>query len=153
MVVDQETFTVEQGYKIGLIFFLDLWDLLEPDVKELEGDNTLIVHELFFREVCLGFEASAEWIEAVFRTKHVPREDQKQLKLTEPELFACSLEFCKLHNERWEHILDYTVKYLESMQDYPEMHSSAWAVWEKAKNDVVSQRTTFYDIDWTAELP
>jgi hypothetical protein len=39
------------------------------------------------------------------------------------------------------------------MRDHPEMHSSAWAIWEKAKSDVVSKRTTFYDIDWTMELP
>ncbi len=153
MFDDQPKYSVEQGYAIGLVFFLDLWDLLEPEVKKLSGSNTLIVHKLFFRDVCIGFEASAEWIESVFRITHATREEQKKLLISESEIFACSLEFCKMHNERWKHILDYTVERLDSMRKHPALHAREWAIWEKTKNDILSKRTTFYAINWSAKLP
>ena len=153
MFENQTKYTVEQGYAIALVFFLRFWDLLEPEVKKLPGDDTLIVHKLFFRDVCIGFEASAEWIESVFRVIHATREEQKKLFISEADIFACALEFCKMHNERWEHILDYTVRRLESMRDHPEQHAAEWAIWEKTKSDILSKRTTFYAMKWSARLP
>ena len=146
--------SVNQGYKIGLTFFIDLWPLLEPKVKELDVDesDTLIMHELFFYEVCSGFESSAEWIEAVSRVKYVPREQQKQLGLTETELFSCALEFCKLHNERWKNILDYTVRHLESIQRHPEQHPLEWDIWKKTREHIGMYPGSFYDVDWSVEL-
>jgi len=150
---DQTKYTADQGYAIGLVFFLDLWDLLEPEVEKLPGDNTLILHELFFREVCLGFEASAEWIESVFRVTRASRKQQHELLMSEADLFACALEFCKMHNERWEHILNYTVLKLESMRDHPVRYLVEWEIWKKVKSDILSKKTTFYAIKWSARLP
>jgi hypothetical protein len=39
------------------------------------------------------------------------------------------------------------------MRDHPEQHVAEWAIWEKTKDDILSKRTTFYEIDWRAYLP
>lgn len=148
----EQEFSVEQGFAISLIFFLDLWDLVEPHTSLLEGDAPS-TQVLFFCEVCDGHETSAEWNQAVFRAKQIPKENQRSLKLTNDDMFLCAIEFARLHNERWESRLDYTVRLLESMQKNPANHQVEWAIWEKAKNDFMSKRTTFYDLDWSDELP
>lgn len=148
----EQTFSVEQGFAIGLIFFLDLWPLVEPQALLLDGDKP-VLHDLFFRDVCLGYEVSAEWNEAVLRVTGIPRESQRNLKLTEKDVFLCAIEFAKFYNERWESSIDYTVHFLESMKKDSKNHQKAWAVWQKAKDDFMSGRTTFYDLDWTAVLP
>lgn len=151
MSSEQELFSVNEGYKIGLHFFLRLGPLLETKAKDLEGD--LVVHDLFFCEVCSGFEASAEWIEAVFRVNHAYRQELKLLQLTETELFACVIEFCKIYNERWENVLAYILSQLESMQTNPEQHSLEWDIWKKAKEHAIAYPESFDDVDWSAELP
>jgi len=47
----------------------------------------------------------------------------------------------------------YTVQFLESMKKDPKNHQAEWAIWEKTKNDFMNKRTTFYDLNWSAELP
>ncbi len=148
----EQEFTVEQGFAVSLIFFLRLWPLVEPQALLLDGDKP-VTHDLFFREVCLGYETSAEWNEAVFRSTGIPRENQRDLKLTEEGLFLCAIEFAKFHNERWNSEIDFTVHLLESMKKDPKYHYKEWTVWKKAKDDFMSGRTTFYEIDWTAVLP
>ena len=149
-----QEFSVEQGYAIGLIFFLRLWTAIEPQVMQLGLDeDKLIVYDIFFRDICTGYEASAEWNQAVFRAKGIPKENQKILKLTNEELFLCAIEFAKLHNERWESNIDYAVNLLESMKKSPRDHQKEWAIWEKARDDFMSGRSTFYDLDWSAILP
>lgn len=148
----EQAFSVEQGFAISLIFFLRLWPDIEPQALLLDDDK-LITHKLFFRDVCLGYEVSAEWNQAVFRATEIPKENQRSLKLTEKDVFLCAIEFAKLHNEHWESEIDYTVHFLESMKKDPKEHQKAWAIWKKAKEDFMSGRTTFYDLDWSAEFP
>lgn len=59
-VLMEQEFTVEQGFAVSLIFFLDLWPLVEPQALLLDGTKPS-THRLFFREACLGYEVSAEW--------------------------------------------------------------------------------------------
>ena len=148
----EQEFSVEQGFAISLIFFLDLWVLVEPHTSLLD-ENTSFTHGLFFCSVCTGFETSAEWNEAVFRAKRVSKEKQKTLKLNNEDLFLCAIEFAKLHNERWKSAIDYTVHLLSSMQKNPKNYQEEWAIWEKAKNDFMNKRVTFSNFDWSADLP
>lgn len=149
---EQKLFSVNEGYKIGLIFLTRLMSLLEHKAREVEKDqDELAIYTLFFHEVCSGFESSPEWFEAVFRAKHASREEQKSLLLTELELFSCTLEFSKLHNERWENQLCYLIDLLESMQKQPEQHPLKWEIWEKVKQHVAAYPNTFYNVDWSVE--
>jgi hypothetical protein len=147
-----ERFTVEEGYAISLMFFLELWTLIEPVIAVTTIDlNTYI---LFFREVCLGYEASAEWIEAVRRATGFSRMEQKTLKLSDGQLFSCAIEFCKLHNERWDSEIDYAVQFLDSMKKDPDKHRREWDLWETTKTDYMSKRVKFTrNFDWSAQLP
>lgn len=147
----KEEVSVEEGFVISLIFFLDLWSIIKPAVLASKAD--LIVNELFFLDVCTGYESSAEWNEAVFRAKKILKQNQRQLKLTMGDLFLCTIEFCKLHNERWESKLDYTVHLLESMKKNPKEHSVEWDVWKNAINQVLVKHATLCDFDWSDELP
>ncbi|MCI0381545.1 MAG: hypothetical protein L0207_00620 [Chlamydiae bacterium] len=147
-----QDFSVEQGFTISLIFFLRLWPFIEKEVKFLPGDAPS-THELFFFEVCSGFESSAEWNEAVFRAKKISKEKQRQLKLSEEDLFLCTIEFCKLHNERYESRLGYTVDLLESMKQNPKNHKAEWTTWKSAIDAVINKNQRLSDFNWSAELP
>lgn len=146
-----ETFSVEEGYVIGTVFFLELWPLLEPKITEKEEWTG--TYSLFFLIVCSGGECSAEWNEAVERAMHIPKENQKTLRLTVSEIFSCALEFCKLHNERYENNISYAVNLLEAMQKNPESYRVEWNIWEKIIKDTKTKHIDIEEFDWSAELP
>ncbi|MEK7339838.1 MAG: hypothetical protein AABZ92_03895 [Verrucomicrobiota bacterium] len=145
-----ETFSVEQAFSINILFFLNLWSLVEP--KVIEEERLTETYSLFFIIVCSGGEASAEWNEAIRRALSIPKEEQKALQLSLPEIFSCSLEFCKLHNERYKSEIAYAVHLLESMKKDPENYKAEWAVWQ----DVIAQTVNKYmdsdAFDWSDEL-
>ncbi len=125
-------FSVEKGYNIVLTFFYcHLFPYLEPKLALL-GEDIVSVHELFFITICGSEESSAEWNEAIRRAKHIPKEQQRDMKLTEDDLFLCALEFCKLHNESWEPRIDYTINLLELMKRDPKNHQTEWNMWREA---------------------
>lgn len=148
----KQTVSVEEGFVISLIFFLDLWSIIKPNVLTLSGDSPS-THKLFFLDVCTGFESSAEWNEAIFRSKKIPKQSQKQLKLNMDDLFLSATEFCKLHNERYEGRLDYALHLLESMKNDPKKYLPEWTVWKNAINKVLVEHITLCDFDWSDELP
>ena len=137
------TFSVEQSYVIGMLFFLHLWPLVEPRITEEE--RSLGTYSLFFRTVCTSDDCYIEWNEAIYRAMHVPIEKQKILQLSLPEIFLCALEFCKLHNERYESRIAYAVHLLESMKEDPEGYKEEWAVWQDAVEQTISK---YMDSDW-----
>lgn len=146
-----ETFSVEQAFVVNVLFFLNLWPLIEPRV--IEEDQKLGIYSLFFIEVCSGCECYAEWNEAIRRTLHISKEEQKKLQLSLSEIFSCALEFCKLHNERYESKIEYAVHLLESMKKDPEQYIKEWAVWQDVIEQAVNKYMDNDEFDWFAELP
>ena len=146
-----KTFSVEQSYVIGTLFFLELWPLVEPRVVEEERLHG--VYSLFFIEVCSGGESYAEWNEAIRRILHIPKEKQRTLQVSLPEIFSCALEFCKLYNERYNFKIAYAVHLLESMKEDPESYKKEWTVWQDVIEQTVSKYMNSNDFDWSAELP
>ncbi|MFS8564299.1 MAG: hypothetical protein LVR00_08365 [Rhabdochlamydiaceae bacterium] len=150
------TFSMEHGFNITLYFFNYLWSFFKEEIKIREALSPHDCHEIFFRDVCMGFESSPHWNEAVSRMKGIPKEKQRSLRLTEKEVFLCTVEFCKLWNEIFrERIagsnIDALQHLLESMQTKPEQHAEEWAIWEKAIRDSFNTGITY--LDWTDELP
>ena len=146
-----EVFSVEQGFVITMAFFLTLWPLVESRITEEE--RLYGTYTLFFREVCYGEECSAEWNEAIRRAINILKEEQRTLRLSQPEIFLSALEFCKLHNERYKGRITYAVHLLELMKKNPEQYPAEWAIWQKAVQDGVHKYTSTDYFDWSAELP
>ena len=72
----KEGVSVEQGFNVCLLFYHFLWPTLELKTLELaEGAST--AHMLFFVDVCMGFESSSEWNDAIFRIKKIPKDEQR----------------------------------------------------------------------------
>ncbi len=125
-------FSVEKGYNIVLTFFYSyLFSYLEPKLASL-GEDIADTHDHFFITICGSEESSAEWNEAIRRAKQIPKEQQRDMKLTEEDLFLCAIEFCRLHNEYWVNKIDYTINLLESMKRDPKNHQIEWKMWKEA---------------------
>ena len=151
-----KTFSVEQSYVICTLFFIHLWPLVEPRVVEEERLHG--VYSLFFIDICSGdkyFDMAphAEWNESIRRSMGILKEEQKTLQLSLPEIFSCALEFCKLHNERYESKIAYAVHLLESMKEEPEKYKEEWAVWQDVIKQTVSKYMNNSGFDWSAKLP
>ncbi len=150
---EEKKYTLDQSYAIGLIFLIDLWPIFEPMIEASEGDDK-IMHVVFFTSVCSGFESSREWVEAVTRAKNISQEEQKDLELSEADIFSCACEFSKLYNERWKGDIDDIIRLLDEMKNHPEEHQNEWKIWDKARDDYTRQHATFpYGIDLTTEPP
>lgn len=145
----EKKFSVEHGYNICLIFYHCVWPSVQPKLPELSQDSA-IVHDLFFTSICLGFECSAHWFEAVSRITHVPRINQKELLLTEEEICRCTIEFCKICKEMYEWDLGYILNLLDAMESNPQTHSYEWTLWKKAIGESIFY--TFYHLEWNAEF-
>lgn len=143
-----ETFSVEEGYIIGTVFFLELWPLVEP--KIIEEDRITGTYTLFFLEVCSWNEYCAEWNEAVRRVTDIPKTKQPTLQLSLPQIFQCTLEFCKLHNKQYENRLIYVVKILESMKEVPQQYQVEWGLWGKAVRYAQDYFINNNDFNWNA---
>ncbi len=144
-------FSVEKGYNIVLTFFYyHLATYLEPKIALL-GEDIVDIHDLFFIAICGSEESSAEWNEAIRRATNISKEQQRDMKLTEEDLFLCAIEFCKLHNEHWVKKIDYTINLLESMKRDPKNHQIEWKMWKEA---IESHFTKWSDrpFDWDAIL-
>jgi hypothetical protein len=151
-----KAFSVEQAFVIGMVFFLNLWPLVEP--KVVEEEQKLGMYSLFFVLVCsgdsyFGEAPHAEWNEAIHRALHIPKEGQRKLQLSLPEIFLCVLEFCKLYNERYDSKIEYAVRLLEAMREDPENYKAEWAVWQDAYEQMVKKYMNSNSFDWSAELP
>ncbi len=150
---EEKKYTLDQSYAIGLIFLSKLWTIFEPMVEASEG-NDKIMYVTFFSSVCDGFESAEEWIEAITRAKKISQEEQKDLQLSEADIFSCACELAKLHNERWKGDIDDIIHLLDSMKNHPEKHPNEWKIWDKARDDYISQRSIFpYGINLTTEPP
>jgi hypothetical protein len=146
-----ETFSVEQAFVIGMLFFIHLWPLVKPRI--IEEEHLKKTYSLFFVTVCSGDECCAEWNEAIRRALHIPKEEQRTLRLSLPEIFSCALEFCKLHNERYESKIAYAVQLLEAMKEDPEKYKAEWSVWQDAVEQTVNKYMNSNGFDWSDELP
>lgn len=147
----KETFSIEQGFNVCLLFYIYLWPLIEPKTLEMDRERALL-YTIFFCDICMGFESSARWNEAIFRVKKIHKKDQRELKLTEEELFLCTLEFFKFNNELLDSKLDIAAKLLESLRANPQNHPQEMSIWKKAVAD--SFKTyVLKKFDWSRELP
>lgn len=145
---DQEkNISIEQGFTICLNFFSSLWPSMEPKLQDM-GHEESIINELFFLDVCMGFECSAQWNEAVFRITKVSKQDQRKgLKLTEKETFLCAFEFCRIYDKIFKFQLSYILNLVQSMLDHPSQHALEWGLWKKWVDS--SFKSSFYfDINW-----
>ncbi len=150
---EDKKYTLNQSYAIGLIFLSDLWPIFEPMIEASEGHDK-VMYVTFFSDVCAGFESSKEWVEAITRAMDIFKEEIKDLKFSEVDIFSCACEFAKLHNERWKGDIEDIIHLLDLMKNHPEHHQKEWAIWDKARDDYISQRATFsYGINLTTESP
>lgn len=147
-----EKFTVEQAFTISMIFFYEIWPLVEPKVLQ-EEFSTDGMYSLFFTIVCTGEECSAEWNESVYRVTGVTKEEQKHLKLSTTDIFSCALAFVQLYNQRYKFQISYAVLLLENMQNNPNEYSAEWQVWHRAIKQTILQYLNSKLFDWSARLP
>ncbi|QZA58855.1 hypothetical protein [Candidatus Rhabdochlamydia porcellionis] len=90
---------------------------------------------------------------------HIPKEEQKTLQLTLPEVFSCTIEFCKIFNKYFNTKIGYPIDLLESMRKDPESYKREWAIWQgmvtKITNDFMNKENYFNWLDqlcpWKAE--
>ncbi|MBI3211802.1 MAG: hypothetical protein HYZ47_03860 [Simkania negevensis] len=164
----ERRFIIEDGFQIVMIFFEYLWELVKPrmvslrlitskihytDIGKLatQPDELLTIYELFFEVACLGFDCIGEFSRILTKVLGIPKEKQASIIVTEEQLFSIAEEFCKLHHERFDHKLGYTLDLLEDLRKHPEKHKEEWALWEKAITDVTEkglQSAGEFDLDW-----
>ncbi len=106
----------------------------------------------FFVEICSTYDCYAEWNEAINRTLQIPKEDQKTLQLSLPEIFSCTIEFCKIFNERCNFKIAYAVDLLESMKKDPESHKREWSIWQKMVKEISDDYESKDNFNWEARL-
>lgn len=148
--MESKTFSIEKAYVISMLFLLHLWPLVEPTLTEEE--RSLGIYCLFFLVACSGDKCSAEWHDAIHRALHIPKEEQATLELSLPGIFSCALEFCKLHNDRYDSKVSYAVRLLESMQRDPKSYKAEWAVWKDVVEQVVKKHMNSKSFEWSDEL-
>lgn len=147
-----EKFTVEQAFTISMIFFYELWPLVEPKVLQEEA-LTEGMYSLFFTIVCTGEECSAEWNESVYRVMGVTKKEQKRLKLSITDVFSSALAFVTLYNQRYNSQISYVVLLLENMKKNPSDYSAEWQIWDSAVKQTILQYLDSKLFDWSATLP
>ena len=146
-----ETFSVGQAFDLNIYFLLGIWRIVEPKVVEEEQKSGL--YSFFFIEICSTYDCYAEWNEAIRLVLHVPKEEQRTLQLTLPEIFSCVIEFCKIFNERCNFKIAYAVDLLESMRKDPESYEKEWAIWQEMVEAIADEsvnRKNYFD--WSATL-
>lgn len=146
-----ETFSVGQAFNLNIFFLVDIWSLVEPKVIEEEQKSGL--YSFFFIEICSTYDCYAEWNEAIRLVLHVPKEEQRTLQLTLPEIFSCVIEFCKIFNERCNFKIAYTVDLLESMRKNLKSHEREWSIWQemvKAIADDFMNKENYFN--WSARF-
>jgi len=148
---EERNISIEQGFNICLLFFNDLWPSTEPKLTKLDGDEAT-VNELFFLSVCMGFECSAQWNQAVYRVTKIPKEEQKKgFKISEKEVFLSMFEFSKIYNKIFKFKLIYVLNLLESMLAHPMDYYFEWSTWEGAV-DYSFKTTDFVHLNWDAKF-
>ncbi len=148
----ERKFTVEEANTIGLSFFLELWPQIEP-VTQTFDEHAAVTHDLFFTSSCCDDETNAQWNRAVFRVTKVPKGSQKELTMTQEEMFLCTIEFCKVLSELYDWDLNYTLQLLDSMQREPEKHALEWGIWNSNVKDIATGRYTPRNFDWFDRMP
>ncbi|MBI3211801.1 MAG: hypothetical protein HYZ47_03855 [Simkania negevensis] len=165
-------FIIENGFQIVMLFFISLWEIIKPkmislnlinsEIKYIEAEKDTLraatekdqlhaLNTLFFHIACMGSDCSSEFSEVLVKVLGIPKEKQAGIIVTEEQLFSVAEEFCKLHHERFDHKLGYTLDLLEEMRKHPEKHKEEWALWEKAITDVTEkglQSAGEFDLDW-----
>jgi hypothetical protein len=147
----EKNISVEQAYNICLFFYEALWASIEPKLVIVSEDSS-VCHMLFFTDVCLGFECSAIWMEAVFRIKKIPKiEQRKGEPLTVDDSFLCTVEFCRLCTELYNWDLRYILNVLASMRARPQNHHFEWTTWQESV-DRSFKYPNYWDLNWNDEL-
>ena len=135
----EKTYSVEEAYDIGTEFFCELWPTFKLEIADREdasGDST---YRLFVETICgAKFDSYREWNDSIFRALQIPTSRQVRIKLSMQELFLATLEFCKLHNERFFGEIDLLVDRLEAMLADPEGYLFEWNIWKKTVEIVLS---------------
>ena len=148
---EERNISIEQGFNICLFFFNYLWPSTEPKLAKLDDEEST-VNQLFFLHTCIGFECSAQWIQAVYLATKIPKEEQKKgFKLTEKEVFFSTLEFNKIYNKVFHFKLIYVLNLLESMLTHSMDYYFEWSTWEGAV-DYSFKTTDFVHLNWDAKF-
>ena len=146
--------SVEQGFHIANLFFIDLFCISRPKEEELGSDSIILEY---------GSSYPAEWNEAVFRVTKIPKCQQKETLISLENLFPCLMEFANIFHKRWELGASYLMNWLESMQKDPEAFPSEMQLWKNAVEGSYSVRSLrheamgdpypYEEFDWESELP
>ena len=154
--------SVEEGFAVCASFFMNLWLILDPtdSLVEVEPYGT---YYLFCQIECgegisgPAPSGHAEWNEIVFRVKHVPKDQQKTLKLTTDEVLLCMLEFCKLYNKKYklwgvqhndESNLFLIIDILNSVQKNTKENKSARVLFQDSIASVINGFYSHFSFDW-----
>lgn len=146
----EKKISVEQGYNICLTFYNSLWPSVEPRLSQLDTES-FDAHQLFFLSICTGLECSDQWIEAVYRISKTPKKQQKELILTESEVFISVVNFCEICKEQFHWDLDYILNLLNEMKLIPQEHCFEWALWKQAVESSFKRKENFWNLDWNFE--
>lgn len=140
----EKKFSVEKGYYICLAFFVNIWSYYERKVVNIPEKD---IYKLFFCTICgSAIDSEIDWNDAIFHTLGIVKENQRGLKLSAKELFLCSIEFCKIHNDRFGNKLADIVSLLKAMLKKPDQYSIEWSLWTKAFCKI--EEYSNFDFNW-----
>jgi hypothetical protein len=143
----EKQYSVEEGYDISAEFFCELWPSFKPKVSSYFREGKVSAYELFVETICnIRIDGYTEWNDAIFHALHIPKRDQRLLALSQKDIFLATLEFCRIHNERFFNGLIVLLKLLESMLENPRDHIQEWDIWIKNTQRVMSFEV--HPFDW-----
>jgi hypothetical protein len=144
-------FSVERSFGIAIFFITHLWPLLEKEFSNMSEDD-IFVYGLF-SDVACGFETSAEWNKAIYRITKIRKKDQKNIKLSEKDVFFSLVELAEIHDARYvKGSISYLIDLLRNMLIEPKKYLSEWSVWTKTVNEINNPTYTFFGFNWLDDL-
>ena len=148
----QKQYSVGEAYDICISFFCELWPTFKLEVADAPKWDGRSMYAFFVESICgAGFDSCGEWNEAIFRALQSPKKSQPEIRLSPKELFLSTLEFCKLHNERFSNDLVFLVDRLEAMLNDPEDYLFEWNVWRQTITKTLSFE--LHTFNWNTEPP
>ncbi len=146
----QKQYSVGEAFDIGTAFFCELWPTFKLELADVYGIAGNSTYRLFVESICgVGWDSYGEWNEAVFRALKIPTKEQVGMKFSPEELFLSTLEFCRLHNERFFKEISLLVELLEGMIADPEEYLFEWDIWTKTIPLVLS--FPLHSFNWNTE--
>lgn len=158
IISSEKELSIEQAFTVCVCFFVDLWDLIDPMLPSPKDEGIHASHYLFCRIVCLEAMSDvdavspAAWNEAVYQSMNIPKENQKNYKLSLEEILECMIKFCKIYNHKCESELKFLIDLLESLKQDHRNYPKEWLMLKKIFAKVLRDQINIMDFDWNVNF-